>query len=383
MPDQDKHYIYKKIFVVDDDTVDRIIAERIVKKNDFSEEVVLMDSARSMLQYLSDFPDAIVYEHPQLILLDLNMPEIDGWGFLERFDLLEKKIKEQFRIFIVSSSINLNDKERALTNEYVWDYVVKPLTREAFLGINVRIEQKIRERTRFLSEALQKEKELNLMKSRFVSMASHEFRTPVSGILTSANLLSKYTTTEDQPKRDKQIANIISSVDMLIGILNDFLSVGKIDEGKVMVRLSALNIKEYLEKILMEMRAIIKNGCRIEYRHEGGDIIYSDAILLRHIIINLISNAEKFSFDNGVVEILTRNTDEAFTLSVKDYGIGIPEEDKEYLFGLFFRGANAGNVQGTGLGLYIVAKYTELLNGKIEYKTALNKGTEFILTFLK
>jgi signal transduction histidine kinase len=308
------------------------------------------------------------------------MPEIDGWEFLKLFDQFDKKIKDQFRIFVVSSSKNSEDKERALSNEYVLDYIEKPLSKEVMLGMNARLEQRVKERTRYLTEALEKEKTLSLLKSRFVALASHEFRTPLSGILSSANLLSRYVTTEDQPKRDKHISNIISSVNVLTDILNDFLSVGKIEEGKVMVRFSEFDIQEYMEKIVMEMQAIAKDGKQLNYTHKGPDLVHLDPILLRHILINLISNAIKFSFDNSTIEISTHNLGDLFILSVKDQGLGIPKEDQKHLFGLFFRAGNVTNVQGTGLGLHIVAKYTNLMKGKIEYKTELNQGTEFIIS---
>jgi signal transduction histidine kinase len=190
-------------------------------------------------------------------------------------------------------------------------------------------------------------------------------------------------TTEDQPKRDKHIANIISSVNVLTEILNDFLSVGKIEEGKVYVRPSELDIQQYIDILVDDLQAIVKHGQKLVYKHEGPNKVYLDPTLLRHILINLITNAIKFSFEDGIVEIITRNNDDSFILSVKDYGLGIPEEDQQHLFELFFRGANVTNIQGTGLGLHIIAKYAALMKGKIEYNTALNKGTEFVISFAK
>jgi signal transduction histidine kinase len=380
MPKAANNHIYKSVVVIDDTDIDRLLAEKIVRKYDFADEVILMESAEEMLDHLYQLPDREAVGLPQLILLDINMPEIDGWEFLKLFDQFDKKIKDQFRIFVVSSSKNSEDKERALSNEYVLDYIEKPLSKEVMLGMNARLEQRVKERTRYLTEALEKEKTLSLLKSRFVALASHEFRTPLSGILSSANLLSRYVTTEDQPKRDKHISNIISSVNVLTDILNDFLSVGKIEEGKVMVRFSEFDIQEYMEKIVMEMQAIAKDGKQLNYTHKGPDLVHLDPILLRHILINLISNAIKFSFDNSTIEISTHNLGDLFILSVKDQGLGIPKEDQKHLFGLFFRAGNVTNVQGTGLGLHIVAKYTNLMKGKIEYKTELNQGTEFIIS---
>lgn len=376
-------HIYKSVLVIDDTDIDRLLAEKIVKKYNFAEEVVLMESAEEMLDYLNQLPECEPDELLKLILLDINMPEIDGWEFLKQFDLLNKKIKDQFRIFVVSSSKNQEDKERALSNEYVLDYVEKPLSKEVMMGMNARLEQRVRERTRYLTEALDKEKTLSLLKSRFVSLASHEFRTPLTGILSSANLLSKYVAAEDQPKREKHISNIIASVNVLTDILNDFLSVGKIEEGKVYVRPSDLDIRQYISTLVEELQAIARPGQQLIYKHEGPEKVYLDPALLRHILMNLITNAIKFSFDDSIVEITTWNNEDSFILSVKDYGLGITQEDQQHLFELFFRGANVTNIQGTGLGLHIIAKYVAMMKGKIEYTTELNQGTEFIISFAK
>ena len=379
--EQNKKRIYKRVFVIDDTPVDRLIAKAVVKAHDFTDEIILMETAAEMLDYLHETSKDGEGELPQLILLDLNMPNIDGWEFLRQFEEFDRKIKDQFRIFILTSSISIKDKERALTNEYVLDYIVKPLTKEAVFSINARIEQRVRERIRYLSETLEKEKKLNLMKSRFVSLASHEFRTPVSGILSSATLLSKYITAEDQPKRDKHIKNIVTCVNILIDMLNQFLSVGKIAEGKFNTKYSDFNIKDFVERVMMEMQAIAATGQQFSFQHEGPENVHLDSILLRHILINLISNAIKFSPDNSIIEITSHNFDDKLVLSVKDTGLGIPEEDREHLFNLFFRAANVSNIQGTGLGLYIVARYTEVMNGKVEYETQLDKGTEFTISF--
>ncbi len=257
--------------------------------------------------------------------------------------------------------------------------------------LEITVEQRTRELTdtmhqlaqskEELSKSLEKEKELSELKSRFVSMASHEFRTPLSTVLSSSYLIEKYLTTDDQPKREKHLQRIISSVNMLTDILNDFLSLGKIEEGKIQVRLSDFNIREFIIAVAGEIKNNLKKQQHIHCRHQGNESVLMDASLLKHIILNLVSNASKFSAEANAVEIETVCNDKKIILSVKDHGIGISREDQKHLMERFFRGTNAGNIQGTGLGLHIVSKYAELMNGTVTCKSELNKGTEFIITF--
>lgn len=212
-------------------------------------------------------------------------------------------------------------------------------------------------------------------------MASHEFRTPLSTVLSSAYLIEKYTGEEEQPKRVKHLQRIISSVNMLTDILNDFLSVGKIEEGKIQVRFSTFNIREYILAIVEELKNTLKKNQQIQYVHNGQPAENLDPSLLRHIIMNLISNAAKFSPEGSLITITTTCTGEQVSLSVKDHGIGIPSEDQKHLMERFFRGGNTGHIQGTGLGLHIVSKYAELMNGTVECKSTLGEGTEFLITF--
>lgn len=266
---------------------------------------------------------------------------------------------------------------------FVSDITIRKQSENALVELNAELEGKVAERTHSLTEALEKEKELNELKSRFVSMASHEFRTPLSTILSSTYLVSKYTTTEDQPKRDKHIQRIVSSVTMLTDILNDFLSVGRIEEGKIQVRYSEFSIYELVTTIANEIHTILKKGQEIVYQHAGSNKVTLDPTLMQHIIMNLLSNASKFSPEDSPIEINTANEDSMFMLSVKDQGLGIPNEDQEHLFERFFRGTNVAHIQGTGLGLHIVSKYAEIMNGTVVCHSKPGKGTEFILTFYK
>lgn len=232
-----------------------------------------------------------------------------------------------------------------------------------------------------LKNSLEKERELNELKSRFVSVASHEFRTPLSTILSSAFLMSKYTQGEDQPKRDRHIERIVSSVNLLTGMLNDFMSVGKIQEGKIVVKYEDMNIHEQTGFITSETGTSLKADQELKYYHTGKKIVRSDATLYRHILTNLISNAIKFSGEGSVIEVFTEGYEDSYVLRVKDYGMGISEEEQKHLFKRFFRGANVLNIQGAGLGLHIVAQYAELMNATVKCISTLGKGTEFIVSF--
>ncbi len=261
--------------------------------------------------------------------------------------------------------------------------------------LNEELEEKVEHRTRQLTEtleileqsrddletALSKEKELSDLKTRFVSMASHEFRTPLSTILSSASLVAKYTLAEEQDKRDKHIQRIRSAVSNLTDILNEFLSIGRIEEGKIQANFSTFNIKDQFHLVCTEMQSILKPGQQIRIRHEGKEMVNLDLSLLRNVIINLISNALKFSPENSFIDVETAVNEKHILISIRDYGIGISDEDKKHLFERFFRGKNVTNIQGTGLGLHIVSKYVELMNGHIRAESELEKGTKFIITF--
>jgi PAS domain S-box-containing protein len=248
------------------------------------------------------------------------------------------------------------------------------------VGIHLDItDQKIKEDE--LLENLKKEREVNGLKSRFVSMASHEFRTPLSTILSSAYLIEKYATTDDQIKRQLHLKHIVSSVNMLTGILNDLLSVGKIEEGKVQVRYTEFDIEKIIVNLVSQMSIGLKKRQKIFYNHIGLTNVLLDEIMLKHILMNLISNASKFSDEGTIIEISSIIKGNKITLSVKDHGIGISKSDQKHLSESFFRGGNVEHIQGTGLGLHIVTEYTHLMGGKIIWKSILNKGTEFILTF--
>ena len=243
--------------------------------------------------------------------------------------------------------------------------------------------QKLEKSQKELSEALNKEKELSEIKSRFVSMASHEFRTPLSTVLSSASLLTKYTSAEDQVNRNRHIDKIKSSVKQLNDILEDFLSLGKLDEGKVMADPDKFDLKALLAETADEMKVFLKKDQHILIEHSGYEELYSDKKLLKNIIINLLSNAIKFSDEGSAIDLKSKTDKEQTTIEVSDHGIGISETDKQHLFSSFFRGANASNIQGTGLGLHIVKRYADLLNGTVNLQSQINKGTTIILKIPK
>ncbi|MDZ4822228.1 MAG: PAS domain-containing sensor histidine kinase [Flavobacteriales bacterium] len=259
--------------------------------------------------------------------------------------------------------------------------------------LNENLERKVGERTLVLREALdsleksrdeltialEKEKELNEMKSRFISMASHEFRTPLSAVLSSISLIGKYNKEEEQPKREKHIDRIKSAVHNLTDILNDILSLGKLEEGVIRANMVVCDLAHCIEEVVAELSAITKPGQQIRATHSGKNEIVADKQLLRNIIINLVSNAIKFSSEDAAIVVKSAVNMHGATVVVKDNGLGISEDDQRHLFERFYRGKNATNIQGTGLGLSIVLKYLELMDGTIECKSELEHGSEFII----
>ena len=260
--------------------------------------------------------------------------------------------------------------------------------------LNADLEQKVTDRTQALqstleelerhraelAKALAAEQELGELKSRFVSMASHEFRTPLTAVLTSAALVEKYPAGEQQPQRLRHLDRIRQSVAHLNDILEEFLSVGRIEEGKVVAYPAALRIPALLADTVADLQGLLKPGQTIVQDAPAAEPIWLDPSLLRKILVNLLSNALKYSGDGSVVTVRATCAAGQLTLVVQDQGVGISEEDQTHLFERFFRARNVTNVPGTGLGLYIMAKYVELLRGTIALRSTLDVGTTVTIT---
>ncbi len=277
---------------------------------------------------------------------------------------------------------------------FIVDITIRKQAEERMRNYSAELEKKVKDRTLILEEAitelektkkdlniaLEKEKELSDLKSRFVSMASHEFRTPLTTMMSSLSLISTYSEKKDTVNLNKHVAKIKSSINNLTDILNDFLSVSKLEEGKVENQPHELNIKTFIADVISEMQILATGNQKIDYKHVGAETVMLDIKLLKNILFNLISNAIKFSPDGGVVIVSSEIKPTEVIISVKDQGIGISKEDQKHLFERFFRGNNAMHIQGTGLGLNIVVKYLELMNGTIGFNSTENKGTTFIIT---
>jgi len=296
--------------------------------------------------------------------------------------------KKEEELFVIAFIVDITQRKKIENDILMQQKELEKMTSD-MRKLNTQLEAKVEERTIILKEALQKleesqqelsealdqEKQLSEIKSRFVSMASHEFRTPLSTVLSSASLLSKYISAEDQDKRDRHIGKIKASVKHLNDILEDFLSLGKLDEGKVDTSINEFDLEELITETTEEIKGLLKKGQKILYRHSGETVVYTDKKLLKNILINLLTNAIKFSDEDSPIEITSNTTSLVAEVMVSDKGIGIGAEEQEHLFSSFFRAKNAMNIQGTGLGLHIVKRYLDLLNGNVHLQSELNRGT--------
>ncbi|MET7028295.1 PAS domain-containing sensor histidine kinase [Sediminicola luteus] len=226
--------------------------------------------------------------------------------------------------------------------------------------------------------ALKKERELNELKTKFLSLVSHEFKTPLSSILTSATLISKYQLSDQQPKRDKHLDTIKNKVKYLDTILTDFLSVERLESGKVNYKFTTFPLSKLVNEVIYDANMLLKTGQNIRYPDNIDDVIIDfDEKILELILSNLIHNAIKYSPEYSPIDIQVEHNKKMVTLKVIDQGMGIPKEEQKYIFNRYFRAENALLTQGTGIGLNIVKGHLENLGGSIEFTSEENKGSTF------
>jgi len=228
---------------------------------------------------------------------------------------------------------------------------------------------------------LAREQHLGQLKSRLVSMASHEFRSPLSQIQLSASLVERYYQRLDQDKILAHLQKIRMAVNDMTDTLNDFLSLERIEAGTFQPELRSFDLVTFGEEVCAQMQ-LTAGAHELIYQHSGKErVIFSDRHLLKHCAINLLSNAVKYSAEQGRIILRTETGTEGYMISVSDRGVGIPAAEQQKLFEPFFRASNASEVAGTGLGLHIVKNYVHQLGGEICVKSKENKGSTFSLSF--
>ncbi|WP_338733434.1 PAS domain-containing sensor histidine kinase [Mangrovimonas cancribranchiae] len=290
--------------------------------------------------------------------------------------------KKYVMALVIDISMRKKQEQKIKTlNENLEDKVVQRTQElnKMILELKAENEKRIKAEAKAKS-ALKREKELNDLKTKFLSLVSHEFKTPLSGILTSTMLLSKYQLTDQQEKRDKHIKTISDKVHYLNNILNDFLTLEKLEKGKLKYNPTTFKLSKVVNEVVYNANMLLKDGQKINYP-EGIDAfsLYQDEKIVELALSNLVNNAIKYSSEHTEIDIAITQDSQKTVFQVKDNGIGIPKKDQKNIFNRYFRAENALLTQGTGIGLNIVKDHMKNLKGKIYFNSVEHKGTVFTI----
>ncbi|MCE3296010.1 MAG: histidine kinase [Crocinitomicaceae bacterium] len=343
---------------------------KVIEVNDFS---IRMFGYKSKKEYLDNFDTSTHFVNPAERDDIVKLLKKEGGTINQSIHEMKKLDGSHFwaNIFMKLNS------ERSLFQVVIVDVTEQVHSQE-------ELENKVKIRTLELTESLAREKALNESTSRFIAAASHEFRTPLTTILSSATLIEKYSGAQQEQNRLKHTQRISASVRNLTVILDDCLSLSQFDKGSIQAHSEIFNLPEFLKSIREETEGMLsKKNQYLQYRHEGDLMTKHAKKILKNILFNLISNASKYSPENSEIALYSSIIKEKVTIIVQDKGIGIPKADQKNLFQEFFRAGNVGNIQGTGLGLCLVGKYVELIHGTIKFSSKPNKGTSFTLNLPK
>ncbi|MBC5796120.1 MAG: hybrid sensor histidine kinase/response regulator [Sphaerospermopsis sp.] len=347
---------------------------------------------------------------PNLILLDIMLPDISGFEICEQLQADPRT--QSIPIIFMTALADTMDKVKGLSLGAV-DYITKPFQKEELLARvrthlhlqslitslerqnqelrqltqrNEDLEQRVAERTAELQAALEKEKELSQLKSRFITMASHEFRTPLAIISSSSGILQKFSDRLSAERKEQHFQTIQNTIKHITQILDDVLMINRAEAEKIELHLEASDIIAFCRHLKEEIETT-SNQHTINFYLDLGEeimenylIIQFDEKILRQILTNLLTNAIKYSPSHNLVNFsLTKNNNQIL-FKISDRGIGIPEADQANLFEPFHRASNVGTIAGTGLGLSIVKKCVDLHQGKINVESRAGEGTTFTVS---
>ncbi len=398
-----------KVLLVEDDLGDAdLICELLEFVDSTSFQVTQSRRLQEALQYLGKEPF-------DLVLLDLSLPDSHGLTTVSQVSAQAPKVP----IVVLSG---LEDESAAIeaVQKGAQDYLVKGqvesdllvrairyaierskirqllnLREEQLQKVNEDLERRVEERTLQLKlaneqlrglevelrQALAQEKELSELKSRIITTISHEYRTPLTTIASSAELLEVYGHKWDNDKQLKHFQRIQSAIKHMIALIDDVLFVNKAEFEKLEFNPAPLNLVAFTNELVDELQSTVSDKCNLNFTSVGKFTnAYLDEKLLRQILTNLISNALKYSPDGGKVQVRLTCEDNHVIFQVQDEGIGIPIEDQQKLFESFARASNVGAIAGTGLGLSIVKKCVNLHGGQITVESEVGAGTTFTVS---
>jgi signal transduction histidine kinase len=391
---------YIKILLIEDDEDDYILTKEIINEipsNSYNlewatnyEEGLNAMKSNSFDVFLLDYRlgkdsgldllkkmNFVVESGPIILLTGQGDRELD-------FEALEAGASD----FLVKAELNPDLIDRSIRYAIQQFKTIQQLRKkeDELQQLNANLELLVYDRTAELNlanielkKAYDTELELSQLKGRLVSMASHEFKTPLSTILSSISLIERYSSETDQEKRVKHFERIKSAVKNMNNILIDFLSLDKMESGFKLREPGEIDLTEFMDGLTEELSPLLLGNQHIIFSHQGKKDMLVDSHLLKNILINLLSNAIKYSPEDKDIILKTQYHTNVLEIEVTDQGIGIPEEDKVHMFERFFRAGNADNYEGTGLGLTIVKRYLDILGGSIRFESEMNKGTSFFV----
>src|SRR5690554_302944 len=382
------------ILITEDDTVSALLLRKALEKSGHK-IIGVADSGERALEMLED-------TKADIVMMDINLAgKLDG---IKTTEIINEKFKIPV-VYLTASSDSVTLQKVAGTNPSA--YVIKPFNirelnmvlelanfkdrkEKELQSLNNELEKKVRQRTADLNEAnkelqkaLEKEIELSELKSRIVQNVSHGFKTPLTSILSSAQLLKQYAEKDHpfKPRIVKHSAKIETSARNLNSLLTSILFFGKADADKMNYKPIKIFTAAFFNEVVDVVRAGIENDVKVKTQFENlPKTIVSDMDCLYQIFENLLSNAVKYSKPGGQVDFNVYFENDTLHATIKDAGIGISATEQEQIFERFFRAKNVGITEGSGLGLSIVKKCVDLTGGKINFESELNKGTTFTVS---